>query len=338
MLVHNMVRHARAVLAAQGLELTEPHTHRLQNMKLHALWREFLCWDATDNGLQAVRFTLLLLHVYARLRPPRTAFHAIARPVSYTLAYILSRQRRIALGRSLLIASEGVANVRRFALLALWILTCFKELRMRCHVAAVGRPTPYVPMPLEERIAMGGEIVAHLGESFDVAAFLTGSGLFWRAFGLPVTSELPPWLQRRRRGLERVGVFVSLAALALQQYALHLRRLSIRRQMHSSVHVMQTELMPMAGEALEEHANRDEALDRHRRVQEQYALLVAERRRMRWLNIERICLYSDALFTTVEALAPDEDKEMLEASTGLVAAVLRLLRLWNEVRFGSLDL
>ncbi|WFD20751.1 hypothetical protein MCAP1_003004 [Malassezia caprae] len=336
--VHNMVRHARTVLAAHGFELAEPHPLYLQDRKLNALWRQFLCWDATDNGLQAVRFALLLLHVYARLRPPRSTFHAIARPISYTLTHVLSQQRRIALGRSLLIASEGVANVRRLALLALWMLTCFKELSMRWRAANENHPVPHEPMPLEERAAIGGEIVAHLGESFDVAAFFTGSGLFWRAFGLPVTSELPPWLQRRRRGLERIGVFVSLAALALQQYALHLRRLSIRRQIHSSIHLMQQELLPMAGEALEEHKSRDEALERHRRVQEQYALLVAERRRMRWLNIERICLYSDTLFTTVEALAPDEDKEMLEAGTGLVAAVLRLLRLWNEVRFGSLDL
>ncbi|WFD24427.1 hypothetical protein MEQU1_003128 [Malassezia equina] len=329
--VHNMVRHARTVLAAHGLELAEPHPLRPHTTK----WREFLCWDATDNGLQAIRFTLLLFHVYARLRPPRSTLHAIVRPVSYTLTYTLSRQRRIALGRGLLIASEGVANVRRLALLALWGLTCYKELRMHLKRGPVAEED----MPMEERVAIGGEIVAHLGESFDVAAFLTGSGLFWRALGLPSTSELPPWVQRRRRGLERVGVFVSLGALVLQQYALYLRRASIRRQIHDSLRHMQNELQPIAGTQSADLVSHTEALEhRHRRVQDMYAALVAERRRMRWLHIERICQYSDALFTTVEALAPDEDKEMLEAGTGLLAAVLRLLRLWNEVRFGSLDL
>ena len=333
---HNVVRHTRSVLAAHSLEAAD--FRRPPDAKLRRLWRELLCWDALDNGLQALRFALLLLHVYARLRPPRTTFYAIVRPISYALAYMLSRKCRIALSRGLLIASEGVANVRRVALLALWMLTCSKELRMRLRESSQGDSVSDEPIPFVERVAIGGEVVAHLGELFDVLAFFTGSGLFWRAFGLSVTSELPPWLQRRRRGLERVGVFVSLGALALQQYALHLRRASIQRHIHGSIHRLQQELVPIAGGAVTEPSSRDETPERYRRMQEQYALLVAVRRRMCWLIIERICLYSDALFTTVEALAPDEDKVMLEASTGLVAAVLRLLRLWNEVRFGSLDL
>ena len=43
-------------------------------------------------------------------------------------------------------------------------------------------------------------------------------------------------------------------------------------------------------------------------------------------------------FTLTEAWAPSHDHELLEAGTGLVAAVLRILRLWNEVRFGALDI
>ncbi|WFD28253.1 hypothetical protein MNAN1_003260 [Malassezia nana] len=332
--VHHLVRRARSVLTSHGLELVEPSPFVSET-----LWRQFLCWDATDNGLQAVRFALLLLHVYARFRPPRTTWQAIMRPVSYWVAYTLPRKQRIAMGRGLLIASEGVANVRRLALLTLWVLTCVKELRARLRLASwSGHKSDELTLK-EERVALLGELMAHLGESFDVAAFFTGNGLFWRALGLPVTSEWPPWLERRRRGLERVGVFVSLGALALQLYALHLRRTSIRHQIQSSVQQMQMELQHMAQEPQNEQNSRNKALQhRHRRVQDQYASLIAERRRLRWLNIEQICLYSDTLFTTVEALAPDEDKEMLEASTGLLAAVLRLLRLWNEVRFGSLDL
>ena len=228
-------------------------------------------------------------------------------------------------------ATEGVANVRRLVLVSWWVYTLGKECRVRSQRGA----QDVAPHRALDSLAQVGECLAHVGESFDVASFLQGSGLFWRALGMSAVADLPPWLQRRRRGLERVGVFVSLLALIIQLYVEHQRRKRILRSMMHHVQSMQREVRRIDNER---SAAQQIVPQARERVEEAYACLVTERRRLRWLGVERLCLWGDMAFTLTEAWAPSHDHELLEAGTGLVAAVLRILRLWNEVRFGALDI
>jgi len=340
-------------------------------------WENLLCWDAADNGLQALRFSLLLLHLHSRLPSPRSSWNAMINPTGYVVMRLLTEQQRKSLRRGLLLSTEGVANARRFALLGLWIYTFIKEVSLQWHknkarthaagfkqrkekraemttvekhtnptvecsilednenTECVEKPAGREPLCITDFVASIGDFVAHVGESFDVAAFLHGSGLFWNAFGMKNIAELPPWLQRRRRGLERVGVFVSLAALVIQIYVAHRRRKGIMREMMHSVKAMRREIKRMD----EDRDAAQELVPRARlSVEQTYNTLLAERRRLRWLSIEQWCLYGDMAFTLTEAWAPTNDNELLEASTGLFAAILRMLRLWNEIRFGSLDI
>ena len=294
-------------------------------------WKELLCWDATDNGLQALRFALLLLHVHARLAPPKTAWEAIRNPAGYALMRLSTIRARKRIRHGLLVATEGVANARRLALVSLWVYTLGKECRVRCRRCA----QDVTPLGAVDSLALLGEFLAHVGESFEVASFLHGSGLFWRALGMSTVTELPPWLQRRRRGLERVGVFVSLLALLVQLYVEHRRRKMISRSMMQCVQSMQQEVRRIDNDR---GAAQQIVPQARECVEEAYACLLTERRRLRWLGVERLCLWGDMAFTLTEAWAPSHDHELLEASTGLVAAVLRILRLWNEVRFGALDI
>ena len=294
-------------------------------------WHELLCWDATDNALQALRFSLLLLHVHARAPPPTTAWEAIRNPTGYAFVRLSSLRGRKRIRHGLLVATEGVANVRRLVLVSWWVYTLGKECRVRSQRGA----QDVAPHRALDSLAQVGECLAHVGESFDVASFLQGSGLFWRALGMSAVADLPPWLQRRRRGLERVGVFVSLLALIIQLYVEHQRRKRILRSMMHHVQSMQREVRRIDNER---SAAQQIVPQARERVEEAYACLVTERRRLRWLGVERLCLWGDMSFTLTEAWAPSHDHELLEAGTGLVAAVLRILRLWNEVRFGALDI
>ena len=78
-------------------------------------WHELLCWDATDNALQALRFSLLLLHVHARSPPPTTVWEAMRNPAGYAFVRLSTIRGRKRIRRGLLVATEGVANARRLA-------------------------------------------------------------------------------------------------------------------------------------------------------------------------------------------------------------------------------
>lgn len=297
-------------------------------------WQYLMTWDAADNALQALRFSLLLMHVHARLPQPVKLSEILLNPTGYVASRLLSRQKQRALGRGLLVSTEAVANVRRLSLLMLWAYTCYRDLSQRVRR---GEETDKGSESAVEQFASISELTDHLGESFDVMALISGSGLFWRALGMPLAVEPPPWIQRRRRGLERMGVFVSLAALVLQLYTVHLRRQAITRAMNRNVRSMQEEVQRIDAPGSAPPPKQLVAAARGR-VEDEYKAFASQRRRLRWLGIERLCLYSDLLFAILETWAPDEDKEMVEASTGLFSAVLRLLRVWNEMRFGALDI
>lgn len=348
------------------MRVSQPEPVAIREKAFDIAWKDLLCWDAMDNALQGLRFSLLLLHVHSRLPAPKSRLDAAMNPTGYLVMRLLSPRSRISLRRGLLVATEGVANARRLALLGLWLYTFMKEFSERWHQHkrcasqsvqekerrvsiridseedhasetrnAVDDLDEFTPLSFVDAISMTGEFVAHLGESFDVASFLHGSGLFWSAFGIKNISELPPWLQRRRRGLERVGTYVSLLALVIQLYAAHRRRKSITRSMMYQVQTMEREMR-----RIDEDRSSAQKLVPHarQRVEHAYSMLLAERRRFRWLGVERMCLYGDTAFALTEIWAPDRDNELLEASTGLFAAVLRMLRLWNEIRFGALDI
>lgn len=297
----------------------------------------------------------LLLDAHYQVDVPRTRAQALRHPSVWALSRTLAKPTRLWLGKWLMILSEGVANVRRASLLLVWLVWSVRRLRTvrRTRTALVAPndapPTPRVP--LTERLALAGEALATLAEAFDMLAFATGAGLFWRALGLRRRPQ--GWMQRRRRGLERVGVFVSLGALAVQLYVLRVQQRETVDEMRASADAVQYQLetfdrpdaeVDVAPDAKPDADTADAAAadtaDDTAFVagDTPYDQYLANRRRLRWLGIERVCVCSDASFALYEACAPDREKDLFEATTGLLAAALRLLRLWNEARFGALDI
>lgn len=291
----------------------------------------------------------LLLDAHYQVDVPRTRAQALRRPSVWVLSRTLAKPTRLWLGQWLMILSEGVANLRRASLLVVWLVWSVQRLwARRTHPVVVAQtdtpPTP--PAPHTERLALAGEALATLAEGCDMLAFASGTGLFWRALGLRRRPQ--GWIQRRRRGVERVGVFVSLGALAVQLYVLHVQQRETLDEMHASAGAVQHQLetfdapeahRPDAPDAPDAPAAWDtDAPAASAVAATPYDQYLANRRRLRWLGIERVCVCSDASFALYEACAPDREKDRFEASTGLLAATLRLLRLWNEARLGALDI
>ncbi|EPQ30710.1 uncharacterized protein PFL1_01611 [Pseudozyma flocculosa PF-1] len=83
----------------------------------------------------------------------------------------------------------------------------------------------------EERLSTLCDALSVLGEACDVAAFMAGSGIFWRAVGF---AELGVLGRRRRKGIERVGVLLSLCSVLLSLALLRMQRLRLRAELRSA--------------------------------------------------------------------------------------------------------
>ncbi|WFD35168.1 hypothetical protein MCUN1_002018 [Malassezia cuniculi] len=262
-------------------------------------YRELLNWDAVDNTLQLLRFIPLLVYACHDVRRPRTIIQSIANPSAFVVTRTVERRFRIVIYKGLLLVSETIANVRRLALLVYWARVLVE--RALSHMSG----QVYDPPSTTERLVTISEVVASVGEAFDVLAFITGNSLFWRTLGWTRggSKEL---LHRRRIGLERVGVWVSLVAIIMQYYVARRRSAEDKESLEST-----------SGRPSES---------------------ILLRRRLHWLAVERLCLVADGSFTLLEALMPQSDKEGVEASTGAFAATLRLRRIWNEACYGALEL
>lgn len=288
------LRHARAtVITLLFSKAIEEHGGVPPNT------RELCNWDALDNSLQLLRFIPLLLYACHGVPRPRTLIASITNPSAFVVSRTVDRRVRIAIYKGLMLFSETVANIRRFALLIYWA----RAIATRAVNYVCGTHTGLESTT--ERLIEASEVTASVGEAFDVLAFLTGNSLFWRTLGWSRGGSRV-LLHRRRLGLERIGVWISLVAIAMQIYVAH-RRSSEDREI----------LADTAGQTSESK------------------LL---RRRLHWLAVERLCLVADGTFTLLEALAPQADKEGVEASTGALAAALRLRRIWNEACYGGLEL
>ncbi|WFD41548.1 hypothetical protein MPSI1_000179 [Malassezia psittaci] len=314
-------------------------------------WREVLGWDVLDNGLQLTRFVILLIDAHYQRDPPRTRLQALRHPSIYMISHTLRKSTRIAIAKWLIIISEGVANFRRFSLFLFWL---FGGVR---HFASKGKIHPDLEPESEsfedvkiERLAAVGEILDNSAEGCDMLAFLSGNGLFWRAIGLRRRPQ--GWIQRRRLGLERVGVFLGLASFVIQSLVLSKRKKQLLAAYAQSERSMQIQMESFSASPKED-VEEDQlditlptncGLPDHQhagpnsRFEEDHWRILTIERRLRWLNIERICINADLSFGIYEACAPDKDKVVFEAGMGSLAAFLRLLRLWNEARFGTLDL
>ncbi|WFC97464.1 hypothetical protein MYAM1_000178 [Malassezia yamatoensis] len=314
-------------------------------------WREVLGWDVLDNGLQLTRFVILLIDAHYQRDPPRTRLQALRHPSIYFISHTLRKSTRIAIAKWLIIISEGIANFRRFSLFVFWL---FGGVR---HFASRQKIRPDLELESEsieevqtERLAAIGEILDNVAEGCDMLAFLSGNGLFWRAIGLRRRPQ--GWIQRRRLGLERVGVFVGLASFVMESLVLSRRKKQLLSSYAQSERSMQLEMETFEAspkEDIEEKqlnitSQTDCRLSDHQEaspisvLEENQLQMSTIKRRLHWLRIERICINADLSFGIYEACAPDKDKVVFEAGMGSLAAFLRLLRLWNEARFGTLDL
>lgn len=75
--------------------------------------------------------------------------------------------------------------------------------------------------------------LATVGEACETAAVLAGGGMFWRAVGIQQLG-LPFLSRRRRQGIERIGIVLSLCSVLLSLLALRTERKSLRSELRSA--------------------------------------------------------------------------------------------------------
>lgn len=82
-------------------------------------------------------------------------------------------------------------------------------------------------------VEAAADTVGTIGEACETAAVLCGGGMFWRAVGIQRLG-LPFLSRRRRRGVEHIGIVLSLCSVMLSLVALRLERASLRADVRSA--------------------------------------------------------------------------------------------------------
>lgn len=77
------------------------------------------------------------------------------------------------------------------------------------------------------------ESLATVGEACETAAVLAGGGMFWRAVGIQKLG-LPFLSRRRRQGIERLGIVLSLCSVLLSLLVLRMERKALRSELRSA--------------------------------------------------------------------------------------------------------
>ncbi|SPO24225.1 uncharacterized protein UTRI_03493 [Ustilago trichophora] len=77
------------------------------------------------------------------------------------------------------------------------------------------------------------ESLATVGEACETAAVLAGGGMFWRAVGIQRLG-LPFLSRRRRQGVERLGIVLSLCSVLLSLLVLRMERKALRSELRSA--------------------------------------------------------------------------------------------------------
>ena len=77
------------------------------------------------------------------------------------------------------------------------------------------------------------ESLSTLGEACETAAVLAGGGMFWRAVGIQRLG-LPFLSRRRRQGIERLGIVLSLCSVLLSLLVLRRERRALRSELKSA--------------------------------------------------------------------------------------------------------
>ncbi|KAI3487262.1 hypothetical protein L1887_48846 [Cichorium endivia] len=82
-------------------------------------------------------------------------------------------------------------------------------------------------------VEAAADTVGTIGEACETAAVLCGGGMFWRAVGIQRLG-LPFLSRRRRRGVEHIGIVLSLCSVMLSLLALRMERASLRADVRSA--------------------------------------------------------------------------------------------------------
>lgn len=82
-------------------------------------------------------------------------------------------------------------------------------------------------------LAFIAETLSTVGEACETAAVLAGGGLFWRAVGIQKLG-LPFLSRRRRQGIERLGIVLSLCSVLLSLLVLRMERKVLRSELRSA--------------------------------------------------------------------------------------------------------
>ncbi|SNX86422.1 uncharacterized protein MEPE_05131 [Melanopsichium pennsylvanicum] len=82
-------------------------------------------------------------------------------------------------------------------------------------------------------LSFATETLATVGEACETAAVFAGGGMFWRAVGIQRLG-LPLLSRRRRQGIERLGIVVSLCSVLVSLLVLRMERKVLRSELRSA--------------------------------------------------------------------------------------------------------
>lgn len=110
------------------------------------------------------------------------------------------------------------------------------------------------------------ESLATVGEACETAAVLAGGGMFWRAVGIQRLG-LPFLSRRRRQGIERLGIVLSLCSVLLSLLVLRLERKALGSELRSAHRriIRANDKLGWSTDLAGSTINRDQALSHRKR-------------------------------------------------------------------------
>ncbi|SOV07819.1 uncharacterized protein UDID_07171 [Ustilago sp. UG-2017a] len=110
------------------------------------------------------------------------------------------------------------------------------------------------------------ESFAAIGEACETAAALAGGGMFWRAVGIQKLG-IPFLSGRRRQGIERLGIVLSLCSMLLSLLVLRIERKALRSELRSAHRriIRANDKLGWASDLAGKTINRDQALSNRKR-------------------------------------------------------------------------
>ncbi|SYW79078.1 uncharacterized protein UBRO2_02762 [Ustilago bromivora] len=272
-----------------------PSAIKLHKRRRNILLRLLKTWEGREHVLHFSHSLILLLYSSLDHPVPQTYRGAMLRPAGTVLALSFPKPVRVALMQRIYTTAEGVDNFRRVILIARWVTAATEAamehwqqrqaskkrgLKMDDSVppnlatfdaseeGQGGAEKGFTDAPAAKlgKITGRGDATGAIGEACETAAALAGGGMFWRAVGIQKLG-IPFLSGRRRQGIERLGIVLSLCSVLLSLLVLRMERKALRSELRSAHRriIRANDKLGWASDLAGKTINRDQALSNRKR-------------------------------------------------------------------------